>query len=121
MGVPQTLQRQQRLKSRKQIDALFREGHSFAIYPLRIVFREVVPEAEPLKFGVSVSTRYFKKAVDRNLMKRRIREAWRLQRAPLEGQPLHVFVLYTAKELLPYDRISRSMGQAIEKLKDGRS
>lgn len=121
MDLSRTLQRQQRLKSRKQIDALFREGHSFAIYPLRIVFREVAPKPDPLKFGVSVSTRYFKKAVDRNLMKRRIREAWRLQRAPLEDRSLDVFVLYTGKELLPYDRISRSMGQAIERLKNGQS
>jgi ribonuclease P protein component len=121
MHIPQTLQRQQRLKSRKQIDTLFKEGHSFAVYPLRIVFRTVVPEEVPLKFGVSVSTRYFKKAVDRNLLKRRIREAWRLQRAPLDGRPLHVFILYTARELLSYDRISRSMAQAIDTLKEGTS
>lgn len=114
-----TLGRQQRLKSRKRIDELFREGRSFHFYPLRAVYLPVAAATdEPLKFGVTVSTRYFKRAVHRNRMKRRIREAWRLNRASLEGRALHVFFVYTGKELCEYTLINEKMLQAIRKLEE---
>lgn len=67
-----------KLKSRKAITQLFSEGQTVTKYPLRLVFI-TNPEEEPVfKIGVSVSKRYFKKAVDRNYIKRCMREAYRL-------------------------------------------
>lgn len=70
-----------KLKSKKIIDALFSEGKSVSAYPLRLVYLQSNFDASiKTKAGVSVSKRHFKKAVDRNLIKRLIREAYRLNR-----------------------------------------
>jgi ribonuclease P protein component len=114
-----SLTKDQRLKSRKQIEVLFASGQSFSEFPFRVIFKWNSPgEEQPLKFGVSVPSRYFKRAVDRNLLKRRIREAWRLQRQPLEGSPLHVFFVFTGKQILDYHQISDKLVEAIKKLKE---
>ena len=72
----------EKLKSKKLIDQLFTEGNSISAYPLRLVFIEThFDDAVKLKVGVSVSKRNFKKAVDRNRIKRLLREVYRLNKS----------------------------------------
>ena len=112
------------MKSRKQIEFLFKEGKSFSVSPLRIYYTvHSLPVANcPLLFGVAVGTRNFKKAVDRNRIKRLIREAWRLQKNELQqklkdkDQQLHVFFIYTGKEVPDYKLIADQTGIALQKL-----
>ncbi|TNE49106.1 MAG: ribonuclease P protein component [Bacteroidetes bacterium] len=79
-----TFSRDERLKSRKTISRLFREGNSFVAYPLRVVWLPLDDTEEPSLFpaqlAISVPRRAFKSAVARNRLKRRIREAYRLQK-----------------------------------------
>jgi len=71
----------EKLKSKKLIDQLFTEGNSVSAHPLRLVFIEThFDDAVKLKVGVSVSKRNFKKAVDRNRIKRLLREVYRLNK-----------------------------------------
>src|SRR6218665_1617637 len=70
----------EKLKSRKTIDILFSNGKSVSKYPLRLVYAEIQEQDETLKTGVSVSKKYFKKAVDRNYFKRVLRETYRLNK-----------------------------------------
>jgi len=71
----------EKLKSKKLIDQLFTEGNSISAHPLRLVFIEThFDDAVKLKVGVSVSKRNFKKAVDRNRIKRLLREVYRLNK-----------------------------------------
>jgi len=71
----------EKLKSKKIIDLLFSEGKTVSKYPLRLVyFAYDFEEDIPLKMGVSVSKKYFKKAVDRNYIKRVLRECYRLNK-----------------------------------------
>ena len=71
----------EKLKSKKLIDQLFNEGNSISAHPLRLVFIKThFDDAIKLKVGVSVSKRNFKKAVDRNRIKRLLREAYRLNK-----------------------------------------
>ena len=76
-----TYPKKERLKSKTTIGLLFSEGKSVSKYPLRLVYRQAeVDAAEKIKMGVSVSKKYFKRAVDRNYFKRVLRETYRLNK-----------------------------------------
>ncbi|HZW63539.1 MAG TPA: ribonuclease P protein component [Flavobacteriaceae bacterium] len=76
-----TFPKEEKLKSKKVIDALFDKGKSVSVYPLRLVFIATSFNDDILvKTGVSVSKRHFKRAVDRNRIKRLLREAFRLNK-----------------------------------------
>lgn len=112
------------MKSRKQIEFLFKEGKSFSVFPLKVCYSvQALPVANsPLLFGVAAGTRNFKKAVDRNRIKRLIREAWRLQKNELQEKlkernlQLHVFFIFTGKELPDYKLIAEKTAVALQKL-----
>ena len=72
-----TYSKEEKLKSKKLIDALFSEGQSVAAFPLRLVYLETTfTETILAKTGVSVSKRNFKTAVQRNRIKRLLRESY---------------------------------------------
>ena len=73
-----TLGKKERLKSQKLIGRLFEEGTSIKIFPFRLVY--IATEKTSLKSSFSVPKRNFKKAVDRNSIKRLIKEAYRLEK-----------------------------------------
>jgi ribonuclease P protein component len=77
-----TFKRGERLKSRKVIEQMFKRGQSFAQYPLRIVWVDMEERRSdfPAQFALSVSKKKFKRAVDRNRIRRLVREAYRLNK-----------------------------------------
>lgn len=108
----------EKLKSKKTIDALFSNGKSVSKYPLRLVYTEVLEQEEILKTGVSVSKKYFKKAVDRNYFKRLLRETYRLNKHLLvfpNNKHLAIMLLYQSKDRLSYDEINVKTIQLFEK------
>ena len=112
----------QKLKSKTTIDSLFSEGKSVSKYPLRLVYVEnTEPNAEVIKMGVSVSKKYFKKAVDRNYFKRLLRETYRLNKAILleNNQKKYAFMLfYQTKDRLSYEEIELKTKQLFQKFID---
>ncbi len=114
----------ERLKSRKRIATLFKGGHSFAQYPLRVFWIAVEKSQgdSPVQFAVSVAKKKFPKAVHRNRLRRQLREAWRLHKhvlnaaAPHKTSGLAVMMLYTGAEALPYADIETAMKQLIRRL-----
>jgi ribonuclease P protein component len=109
-----TLGKNERLKSRKLIEQLFTGGKNFAFAPYRIYYllnQKVALSQNPvkIKFGVGVSRKTFKKAVDRNRIKRLAREAYRLQKNELNeivktnNQQLDLFFIYTAREITDFN------------------
>lgn len=122
-----TIGRNERLKSRKQIEQLFAEGKSFVVSPFRIYFDEKIDVRHPIlniQFGIGVSSKNFKRAVDRNRIKRLTREAWRLQKNELKqelktsGKQLNVFFIYTGKELPDFTIMKVKVGVALKKLSE---
>jgi ribonuclease P protein component len=120
-----TWRKPEKLKSRKRIERVFREGKSFSVFPYKVVFllaATPVPGAAPLQAGFGASSRNFKKAVDRNRIKRLGREAYRLQKAPLleqltqKGHSMAVFFVFIGKELPDYPTVSAKIGVALQKL-----
>lgn len=86
--------KQEKLKSKKQLDNLFAKGKSFTVFPVKVWYVYAEDQDNILKTGVGVSSRNFKKAVHRNRIKRLLREAYRT-----EKQPLHVYLNSTEKKL----------------------
>lgn len=114
-----TYPKHEKLKSKTTIDLLFSEGKSVSKYPLRLVFAPIaLKNDEPIKFGVSVSKKYFKKAVDRNYFKRVLRETYRLNKQLLfehMNEPYAIMFFYQTKERLSYQEINEKTIQLFEK------
>ena len=117
-----TLGAKERLKSRKQIDTLFSTGKKLNTPPFRVYYAFHFSPPAALLFGVGVSSKVFRKAVDRNRVKRQIRECWRLHKSPLgeyckqKELVLHVFVVYTGREAGAYADLYTVMGKIVEQL-----
>ena len=80
------------------------------------------PLPSSLQMGVSVSSRYFKRSVDRNLLKRRIRESYRKQKADLKTMleekelAMDLFLVYIEPHILSYQEIDTAITEALSKL-----
>ena len=119
-----TFGKRERLKSRKAIAALFKDGSSAKAYPIRLVFRLVdTGEEEPrVRMGFVASKRTFRRAPDRNFVKRRMREAYRLHKAPLfealasRGQHLEGMLIFTGRELPDQALLHRSWRKLLRRL-----
>lgn len=114
-----TYPKSEKLKSKKTIGLLFSEGQSVSKYPLRLVYVENTLENEELiKFGVSVSKKYFKNAVDRNYLKRVLRECYRLNKNIIQesvDKPMAMMFFYQSKEVLSYQEINEKTIRLFEK------
>lgn len=114
-----TYPKKEKLKSKTTIDLLFSEGNSVSKFPLRLVYVENKEEnAALLKMGVSVSKKYFKKAVDRNYFKRILRETYRLNKHILLDsleKPYAIMFFYQSKERLTYQEIEEKTIQLFQK------
>ncbi len=119
-----TFRPNERLKSRKTIGELFKSGNSFGVYPLRAVWIEVeqLPGNCPFQMTASVPKKRFPKAVDRNRIRRQVREAFRLHKHRLQQanapapKPIALMILYTGVEMLPYASIEEAMIRLVKKL-----
>ena len=117
------LKKTERLKSRKKIDELFEKGKGFSVPPLRIIYTlEATKEFPQLQVAVSAPKRNFKKAVDRNRLKRLLREAYRLNKKKLltvaEERKVGgtFFINYTSKKMESFEMIAAAMIKALRKL-----
>jgi ribonuclease P protein component len=123
-----TLGKYERLRHRKAIDALFESGMRVNVFPFRVFWKQEAgvsmtegPESRVL-FGVGVGKRHFKKAVDRNRIKRLTRAAYRLQKqlivekAEAAGLHLNLFFIYTGKSMPAYEECFVTVGQALVKV-----
>ena len=114
--------KKEKLKSRKQIDELFDKGKSFTVFPLRVSYSFAPASAPILQAGVTASKRNFKKAVDRNRIKRLLREAYRLQKMELDQEIKQrsvqgfIFFMYTDKTIAPFITIKDAMALSLKKL-----
>lgn len=103
----ETLSKSERLCGKKAVEALFGQGKGGVKGCLRYRYLSRADE-EPSRILVSVPKRSFKRAVKRNLLKRRIREAYRRQKSLLPPG-VDILFLYSAPELLPYETIYADM------------
>ena len=116
-----TFTKEERLCSKKTIDKLFSDGESFLAYPFKVVFlRNPISLKSPIQAGFSVGKRNFKRAVQRNRVKRLMREAYRLRKSELYEQintdRLAVFFIFIGKSIPEYPEVDKGIKNAIKKL-----
>lgn len=117
-----TFKKDEKLKSRKAIEQLFEKGKSFSNFPFRVLWKFKETPGSVLQSGFAVSSKHFKNAVDRNRIKRLMREAYRLQKNELQDQLvkqqkyLSVFFIYVGNELPEYSLIFEKTGNVLARL-----
>ena len=118
-----TLHKEERLCSQKTIEDLFASGESFLSYPLKVVFLKTeLSQPFPVQAAFTASKRNFKRAVKRNILKRRMREAYRLnkpefyQEIAAKELQLAIMFVYIGKDIAEYPAISKAMISAFKKL-----
>ena len=118
-----TFPKEEHLCRKKLIEELFsKQSASFGAYPLRMVWvKAAAPTAAPPQVLISVSKRTFKRAVDRNRLKRLIREAYRLNKYRLTEQPggheiALLGIIFTGKEISPLALVERKLISAFHRL-----
>lgn len=108
----------ERIKSRKSIKELFAKGSSFFLYPFKILYLPNSSHANQIL--IAVSRKSFKRAVHRNTIRRRIREAYRLNKQMLEGcKPgLLLGIVYVGKEILSFSEMERKLKMILQRLNE---
>lgn len=116
------LKREERLRSKKEIDILFRNDESFFVFPFKVFYRVYDKANSPsTSLLVTVSKKNFKNATDRNRIKRMMREAWRLQKKPLDlflisqNKHMDIALIYTAKEMHDSNTIHHKINMIIQR------
>jgi ribonuclease P protein component len=110
--------KKERLSRETWIQELFEKGSSFHFYPFRVLY---LPHPDPgsttNQVIFSVSKRQFKRAVDRNAIKRRLREAYRLNKSALsQTDKWLIAYIYTAKTILPSETFQQKVLSTIQKI-----
>jgi ribonuclease P protein component len=110
--------KEERLSREIWIKELFEKGSSFNLYPFRIIFLDHPDQNySSHQVLISVSIRNFKEAVDRNQLKRRIREAYRLNKQLMtSGSKLLIAYIYNGKEKETFARIESSVKKGFESI-----
>ena len=112
MIIKKNYSNKEKLKSKKDIEHLFKQGKSINAFPLRVIYvKKSEAKNITINAGVSVSKKNIKLAVNRNLIKRRVREAYRLNNSEIKnhlqknGVEINLMFIYSAKEILSYQKI----------------
>jgi len=119
----ETFKKTERLTGKKKIEFLVRKGNSFSIFPLRVLWKEqqsnIIPSVQVV---ISVPKKNFTKAVDRNTIKRRIREAYRKNKntlykhLELANKKIALMLIFSDKKKLEQKLIEEKVAEVLQKL-----
>ncbi len=112
-AAPLTFSKEERICGEKSVSALLAGGRYGTEGAFRFCHR---PGEGHSRIMVSVPKKMFRRAVKRNLMKRRIREAYRHQKDHLKDTPTDILFIYNSKELLPYATVFTQIGTILNKI-----
>ena len=112
---PNTLPKRERLCGKTNTGILLAKGKHGNVPGLRFLYMNN-NGSQTNRIMVSVPKKMFKRAVKRNLLKRRIRESWRKQKHNLQTTGTDILFIYPTKEIQTYEQIYACVGQIIEKI-----
>jgi len=117
--IQKTFKKSERLAKKKLIQELFSKGSSFYLDPLKVIYLQEKTGERVNQILISVPKRNHKKAVVRNLLKRRIREAYRNNKHLLDSKNnLRIAYIYVAKDILDYSIIENKMIQGLKRINE---
>ena len=126
--MPASLKKNERLCSFSEIQSLMKKGETFFHYPFKVVYQNISIEEEgaqvPNAIMVSVPKRNFKRAVKRNLLKRRIRESYRLNKEILaapEGCRTNILFVYVSKDIKEFSYIEEKVKEILDLTTKGKT
>ena len=116
----QTFTKAERLTSKIEIDSLFGTGKSFNIAPFKVIWKESIDSSVPVKIVISIPKRLFKRAVDRNRLKRLTREAYRKNKHLLNDNPgnkkVFLMLIFTSKSIIEYNEMEEKIILILQRL-----
>ena len=120
-----SFKKEERLHSKKIIDLLFEKGASFSIGPIRTIWLKSEPKQGcPVQVLIAVPRKNISRAVQRNKLKRRMREAYRKNKSPLlemlnqKGNSISLAFVYTQNEVIAYQEIEEKIILSLQRLSD---
>ena len=115
-----SLSRDERIRALGVIRRMFDEGESGFVFPFRYVWFAEHDSVNQTKVLFSVPKKFHKRANKRNLLRRRAKEAYRLQKQIIAQKPvnLDLALIYSSKEVLPYKTIANAVRKILEKVAD---
>ncbi|MBQ6772184.1 MAG: ribonuclease P protein component [Bacteroidales bacterium] len=124
MAAKEGLPKYERICKENDIQALFKKGEGFSVYPFRVIFRFLPGADKPatVRLLVSVSKKRFRHAFKRNRVKRLMREAWRKNKAPIyeicqrDNISADVALVYTATLIHSYEEMSNKTSKAVQEI-----
>ena len=123
MKIDNTFPKNEKLKSKKVIAQLFNQGKTINAYPIKVIYLHDKTASNPsINTGVSIPKKVIKLAVNRNLLKRRIKEAYRLNVSELkshllkENEELQLMFIYTSKQISSYEEIEQKIKVILTRL-----
>ena len=117
-----SFKKRERLSSKKTISSLFQSGRAVISYPVRILYSQADMGKYPASVAIAVPKRLFKKAVDRNILKRRIREAYRLNKPEFYSRlfeqniRLSLVIQYQHREIVDFHTIKKGLYKGLDKM-----
>lgn len=115
----QSFSKSERICSKKQIELLFGKAKGVFLFPFKVSYILAENNAKPTQILITVPKRNFKKAVDRNRLKRLIREAYRKNKIilnQLSNNNLQIAFVYIHKEIIPFAEVEKKMIAVLQKL-----
>lgn len=116
----QTFTKTERLTSKIEIDSLFGIGKSFNIAPFKVIWKESTDSSVPVKIVISIPKRLFKRAVDRNRLKRLTREAYRKNKHMLYdnlgNKNFFLMLIFTSKSIIEYNEMEEKIILILQRL-----
>jgi len=117
-----SFKKQERLTGKKNFEKLLVKGQRFHVFPFTVYWQYVANQERPVKIAISVPKRKFKKATERNLIKRRIRESYRTNKYELntflesQNLQLHVLVIYSSTEIQEFKKLNQRISEILNYL-----
>ncbi len=116
-----TFKKEERLYGHAALENVYTNGKHLHNNAIKIIYTEVPPSDQPAcRVVFSVPKRSFKKAVDRNLIKRRMREVYRHHKHVLyqhlaeKQKHIHIYLIYSSKQIISFDELQENLIQALQ-------